>query len=171
MRGTRIKPEPRGTGRSASRPSVALLAIDLRTDRRFGRDRGRSERYSLWAHRCQLAGRTPFRLWTFASGGSQHPSGSSREDRHQWSGPGQGGRAMKRVVVDRFGGPEVLKVVEDDDPRPGPGEVRVICADMARLEAYSRDVRCARSVRGGGARSAVTCVPGWSAPPGIDDQR
>ena len=32
---------------------------------------------------------------------------------------------MKRVVVDRFGGPEVLKVVEDDDPRPGPGEVRV----------------------------------------------
>jgi NADPH2:quinone reductase len=32
---------------------------------------------------------------------------------------------MERVVVDRFGGPEVLKVVEEDDPRPGPGEVRV----------------------------------------------
>jgi NADPH2:quinone reductase len=32
---------------------------------------------------------------------------------------------MKRVVVDHFGGPEVLKVVEEDDPRPGPGEVRV----------------------------------------------
>ena len=32
---------------------------------------------------------------------------------------------MKRVVVDRFGGPEVVKVVEDDDPRPGRGEVRV----------------------------------------------
>ncbi|HEX4981712.1 MAG TPA: medium chain dehydrogenase/reductase family protein [Ilumatobacteraceae bacterium] len=32
---------------------------------------------------------------------------------------------MKRVVVDQFGGPEVLRVVEDDDPRPGPGEVRV----------------------------------------------
>jgi NADPH:quinone reductase-like Zn-dependent oxidoreductase len=32
---------------------------------------------------------------------------------------------MKRVVVDRFGGPDVLKVVEDDDPRPGRGEVRV----------------------------------------------
>ncbi|MDH6677529.1 NADPH2:quinone reductase [Rhodococcus sp. LBL1] len=32
---------------------------------------------------------------------------------------------MKRVVVDRFGGPEVLRVVEDEDPRPGPGEVRV----------------------------------------------
>ena len=32
---------------------------------------------------------------------------------------------MKRVVIDRFGGPEVLQVVEVDDPRPGPGEVRV----------------------------------------------
>ena len=32
---------------------------------------------------------------------------------------------MKRVVVDRFGGPEVVRVVEDDDPRPGRGEVRV----------------------------------------------
>jgi NADPH:quinone reductase-like Zn-dependent oxidoreductase len=32
---------------------------------------------------------------------------------------------MKRVVVDHFGGPEVVKVVEDDDLRPGPGEVRV----------------------------------------------
>ena len=32
---------------------------------------------------------------------------------------------MKRVVIDHFGGPEVLEVVEDVDPRPGPGEVRV----------------------------------------------
>ena len=32
---------------------------------------------------------------------------------------------MKRVVVDHFGGPEVVKVVEEDDPRPGPGQVRV----------------------------------------------
>jgi NADPH:quinone reductase len=32
---------------------------------------------------------------------------------------------MQRVVIDRFGGPEVLRVVEEDDPRPGPGEVRV----------------------------------------------
>src|SRR4051794_15830395 len=34
-------------------------------------------------------------------------------------------RTMKRVVVDHFGGPEVLRVVEDAEPRPGPGEVRV----------------------------------------------
>jgi len=32
---------------------------------------------------------------------------------------------VKRVVVERFGGPEVLNVVDEDDPRPGPGEVRV----------------------------------------------
>lgn len=32
---------------------------------------------------------------------------------------------MQRVLVDHYGGPEVLRVVEDDDPRPGPGEVRV----------------------------------------------
>ena len=32
---------------------------------------------------------------------------------------------MRRVVVDHFGGPEVLTVVEDDIPEPGPGEVRV----------------------------------------------
>jgi NADPH:quinone reductase len=32
---------------------------------------------------------------------------------------------MKRVVIDHFGGPEVVRLAEDDDPRPGEGEVRV----------------------------------------------
>lgn len=32
---------------------------------------------------------------------------------------------MKRAVVDYFGGPEVLRVVEEDDPRPGVGQVCV----------------------------------------------
>jgi NADPH:quinone reductase len=32
---------------------------------------------------------------------------------------------MKRVVIDHFGGPEVVSVIEDDDPRPGAGQVRV----------------------------------------------
>jgi len=32
---------------------------------------------------------------------------------------------MKRVVVDHFGGPEVVRVVEEDDPRAGSGQVRV----------------------------------------------
>ena len=47
---------------------------------------------------------------------------------------------MKRVVVDHYGGPEVLKVVEDDDPRPGPGEVRVrvLAAGVSFTDAQLR---------------------------------
>src|SRR6266536_3316258 len=41
------------------------------------------------------------------------------------AGARRGGKIMKRVVVDHYGGPEVLRMVEEDDPRPGPGEVRV----------------------------------------------
>lgn len=32
---------------------------------------------------------------------------------------------MERVLIDHYGGPEVIRVVQDEDPRPGPGEVRV----------------------------------------------
>ncbi|MFE2721669.1 NADP-dependent oxidoreductase [Kitasatospora sp. NPDC059327] len=32
---------------------------------------------------------------------------------------------MKAVRFDRFGGPEVLEIVELPDPRPGPGQVRI----------------------------------------------
>ena len=32
---------------------------------------------------------------------------------------------MKRVLIDHFGGPEVVSVVEDDDPRPAEGQVRI----------------------------------------------
>jgi NADPH2:quinone reductase len=47
---------------------------------------------------------------------------------------------MKRVVVDRFGGPEVLRVVEDDVPQPGPGEVRVrvLAAGVSYTDAMLR---------------------------------
>ena len=47
---------------------------------------------------------------------------------------------MKRVVVDHYGGPEVLKVVEDDDPRPGPGEVlvRVLAAGVSFTDSQLR---------------------------------
>src|SRR5512132_4052320 len=47
---------------------------------------------------------------------------------------------MKRVVVDHFGGPEVLKVVEADIPRPGPGEVRVrvLAAGVSFTDAQLR---------------------------------
>src|SRR5687768_16364371 len=47
---------------------------------------------------------------------------------------------MKRVVIDHFGGPEVLKVVEDDIPQPGPGEVRVrvLAAGVSFSDALMR---------------------------------
>jgi NADPH:quinone reductase len=49
-------------------------------------------------------------------------------------------RTMKRVVVERYGGPEVLRVVEEDDPRPGVGEVRVrvLAAGVSFTDAQLR---------------------------------
>jgi NADPH2:quinone reductase len=47
---------------------------------------------------------------------------------------------MKRVIVDHYGGPEVLRVVDEDDPRPGPGEVRVrvLAAGVSFTDALIR---------------------------------
>src|SRR5512132_2500498 len=47
---------------------------------------------------------------------------------------------MKRVVVDHFGGPEVLQLVDEPDPRPGPGEVRVrvLAAGVSYTDAMLR---------------------------------
>jgi NADPH:quinone reductase-like Zn-dependent oxidoreductase len=58
----------------------------------------------------------------------------------------------KRVVVDHFGGPEVLKVVEEAVPRPGPGEVRVrvLAAGVSFTDAQLR---------------AGTYIPGGPTPP------
>ena len=47
---------------------------------------------------------------------------------------------MKRVIVDHYGGPEVLRIVEQDVPRPGPGEVRVrvLAAGVSYTDAMLR---------------------------------
>ena len=47
---------------------------------------------------------------------------------------------MKRVVVDDYGGPEVLRVEEADPPQPGPGEVqvRVLAAGVSFTDAQIR---------------------------------
>jgi NADPH:quinone reductase len=47
---------------------------------------------------------------------------------------------MKRVVVDQFGGPEVVRVIDDQVPRPGPGEVRVrvLAAGVSYTDAMLR---------------------------------
>jgi NADPH2:quinone reductase len=59
---------------------------------------------------------------------------------------------MKRVVVDHYGGPEVLKIVDEEDPRPGPGEVRVrvLAAGVSFTDAQLR---------------AGTYIPGGPKPP------
>ena len=59
---------------------------------------------------------------------------------------------MKRVVVDHFGGPEVLKVVEESVPRPGQGEVlvRVLAAGVSFTDSQLR---------------AGTYIPGGPKPP------
>jgi NADPH2:quinone reductase len=50
------------------------------------------------------------------------------------------GDRTKRVVVEHFGGPEVLKVIEEDAPRPAPGEVRVkvLAAGVSFTDALIR---------------------------------
>ena len=47
---------------------------------------------------------------------------------------------MKRVVVDHYGGPDVLKIVEEEDPRPGPGEgaIWVLAAGVSFTDAQLR---------------------------------
>ena len=59
---------------------------------------------------------------------------------------------MKRVVVERFGGPEVLTVIEDEDPRPNPGEVlvKVLAAGVSFTDSQLR---------------AGTYLPGAPKPP------
>jgi NADPH2:quinone reductase len=48
---------------------------------------------------------------------------------------------VKRVIVDHYGGPEVLRVVDDDEPRPGRGEVRVrvLAAGVSFTDALLRN--------------------------------
>ncbi|HEX6039596.1 zinc-dependent alcohol dehydrogenase family protein [Longimicrobium sp.] len=47
---------------------------------------------------------------------------------------------MRAMVIDRFGGPEVLQAREMDRPEPGPGEVlvRVVCAGTNPVDAKLR---------------------------------
>jgi NADPH:quinone reductase-like Zn-dependent oxidoreductase len=47
---------------------------------------------------------------------------------------------MRAIQFSRFGGPEVLEVVELPDPHPGPGQIRV----AVRAAAINRSTgRCA----------------------------
>src|SRR5262245_2694350 len=50
------------------------------------------------------------------------------------------GERTKRVLVDHYGGPEVLRVVDEEAPAPGPGEVRVrvLAAGVSFTDAMLR---------------------------------
>src|SRR4051794_23251666 len=79
--------------------------------------------------------------------------GAPRRGRRSWTRQGaEGGIEMKRVVVDHYGGPEVLKLIEEADPRPAAGEVRVrvLAAGVSFTDAQLR---------------AGTYLPGAPKPP------
>ena len=59
---------------------------------------------------------------------------------------------MKRVVVDHYGGPEVLRIVEEEDPRPASGEVlvKVLATGVSFTDSQLR---------------AGTYIPGGPKPP------
>ena len=54
---------------------------------------------------------------------------------------------MKSIQVERFGGPEELKLREAPKPQPGPGEVlvQIACAGVNYIDVYMRDGSYARS--------------------------
>lgn len=63
----------------------------------------------------------------------------------------------RRILVDRVGGPEVLRVGIDDVPEPGPGQalVRVLAAGVARADLLMRAGRYP------GRAPRPPFVPGW----------
>src|SRR5689334_22712220 len=63
---------------------------------------------------------------------------------------------MRAVEVQEYGGPEVLKVVEAEVPRPGPGEVSI---DVAYAGVNFADLK---------ARSEGYRVPGLPFRPGLE---
>ena len=67
---------------------------------------------------------------------------------------------MKRVIVDHYGGPEVVQVVEDVVPKPGPGAVRVRCWQLA---CPSPTPSCAQAHTSRGAPSRLLrLATSWS---------
>jgi NADPH:quinone reductase-like Zn-dependent oxidoreductase len=70
----------------------------------------------------------------------------------------------KRVVVNRFGGPEVLEIVEDEIPQPGPGTVRVriITAGLSGADLLMREGVHPRTPR-------TPFTPGWDLVGFVDE--
>jgi len=57
-------------------------------------------------------------------GGETNQQASFGDETRQSCDPGPT-RRNRRIVVPRYGGPDVMSVIEEPLPEPGPGEVRV----------------------------------------------
>jgi NADPH:quinone reductase-like Zn-dependent oxidoreductase len=70
----------------------------------------------------------------------------------------------QRVVVNKFGGPEVLEIVEDEIPQPGPGTVRVriISAGLSGADLLMREGVHPRTPR-------TPFTPGWDLVGFVDE--
>ncbi|GAA3219818.1 zinc-binding dehydrogenase [Nonomuraea helvata] len=65
---------------------------------------------------------------------------------------------MQAVVMDRFGGPEVLRIREVEDPVPGPGQV-LVAVDYAGITYVETQVRAGRGPAAH-QRPALPRIPG-----------
>lgn len=65
---------------------------------------------------------------------------------------------MRAVVMDRFGGPEVLELREVDDPVPGPGQV-LVAVEYASITFVETQVRAGRGPAGH-QRPSLPRIPG-----------
>jgi NADPH:quinone reductase len=65
---------------------------------------------------------------------------------------------MRAVVMDRFGGPEVLRLREVEDPTPGPGQV-LVAVEYAAITFVETQVRAGRGP-GAVQRPPLPRVPG-----------
>src|SRR5262245_63923832 len=70
----------------------------------------------------------------------------------------------QHVVVNRFGGPEVLEIVEDEIPQPGPGTVRVriMAAGLSGADLLMREGVHPRTPR-------IPFTPGWDLVGFVDE--
>ena len=66
---------------------------------------------------------------------------------------------MRVIEVTRFGGPEVLQVVERPDPEPGPGQV-LVRVHVANVNPTDLSVRDGSVVRRN-PKVTPPVVPGW----------
>jgi NADPH:quinone reductase-like Zn-dependent oxidoreductase len=74
--------------------------------------------------------------------------------------PAKGGNAVKAIVIDAFGGPEVLRA--EDGPAPGPGENEVLI-EVACTGVNPVDWKIREGMLSGMFPHEFPIIPGWDA--------